>query len=410
MSTPPHSLLALAGHEGPSTALAYADQPIWRCARTGIWVVESHALVREALLRPADFSSRVSLSALDPGFPAADVDAIHREGGARWTRTLQTNDPPSHRRFRAVVDRAFTAGKVDSMASGITRVADALLDRWPVGEPVDAMAGYASPLPLQIIAEQLGVGAADFPLLKQWSDAAIRAIGLGATPEEHREAAYCGVAFQRYFTAVLRDPRLQPSGSLIALISAAATNLQPALTLAEQLSLLHTLMIAGHETTTSSMGSILLHLAEHPNLMSELREDESRLKLFIEHVLRVHAPVQGLFRVTTREVQLGELVLPAGALLSLRLGAANRDPSRFGSSDRFVADSEVSAHLSFGVGLHHCIGAALARRELLIATRAVLQRHAELRLTVPREQLRYSSSVMTRGLLELPLLGVPHAA
>jgi len=410
MSTPPKSLLALAGHEGPSTGKVYAEEPVWRCGRTGIWVVESHALVREALLRPADFSSRVSLSALDAGFPAADVEAIHREGGARWTRTLQTNDPPSHRRFRAVVDRAFTAGKVDSMAVGIARVADDLLERWPSGEPFDAMAGYASPLPLRIIGDQLGVGAGDFPLLKQWSDAAIRAIGLGATPDEHRDAAHCGVAFQRYFTAILRDPLRQPPGSLIALISAAATNLQPALTLPEQLSLLHTLMIAGHETTTSSMGSILLHLAEHPAQMSELRDDESRLKLFIEQVLRVHSPVQGLFRVTTREVQLGEQLLPPGALLSLRLGAANLDPSKFVPGIDVITSREAPAHLSFGVGLHHCIGAALARRELLIATRAVLQRHVQLRLAVPRELLRYSRSVMTRGLLALPLVGVPHDA
>jgi cytochrome P450 len=261
----PVTLLDLPDLE-PALEAATAGAPLWRCARTGIWVAETHALVNAVLTNPADFSSKVTLTGLDAGFPGGEVEAIYRAGGAPWTRTLQTNDPPDHRRFRALVERVFTPSKVEGMAEGIARHCAQLLEAWTPGVRVDAMDAFAIPLPLLVIAEQLGVPANDRAHFKRWSDAAIQAIGLGATREEHLEAARCGVEFQQYFTPILADPQRRPDGSLVDRVALAAAQPDTPLTLPEQLSLLHMLMIAGHETTTSTLGSLLVLLADRPDL------------------------------------------------------------------------------------------------------------------------------------------------
>jgi cytochrome P450 len=392
----------------PADEPGAAPAPLWRCGRTGIWVAESYALVTEALTRPGDFSSKVTLAALDAGFPAAEVDAIYRCGGAPWTRTLQTNDPPDHRRFRSLVEKVFTPSKVEAMGASIEAHCRALLDEWPTGKTVDAMASFAVPLPLRVISEQLGVAAADYLLFKRWSDAAIQAIGLGATREEHLEAARCGVEFQQYFSPILADPGRRPAGSLVDRVALAAAQPEFALTLTEQLSLLHMLMIAGHETTTSTLGSLLATLAGRPALAPQVRGDARLQRRLIEEVLRLQAPVQGLFRITTRELEWGGVTLPARTRVCLRLGAASRDPAKFPPGDEPALDGPLAAHLAFGAGIHHCIGAPLARRELAIALAALLARFARFEVPEAARPLQWSRSVMTRGLLALPLVAHAH--
>lgn len=400
-----HTLLDLAKLD-PADAVGVvgpARQP-WRCARTGIWVVESHALVAHALSRPAEFSSKVKLAALDSGFPAAEVEAIYRAGGYPPARTLQTNDPPAHRRFRALVERVFTPSRVEATVPDIDAACTALLESWPADAPFEAMAGFAVPLPLRVISVQLGVPAEDFLLFKRWSDAAIQAIGLGATREEQIHAARCGVEFQHYFAALLADPARRPEGSLIDRVAQAAAQPDCTLTQPEQLSLLHTLMIAGHETTTSTLGSLLRMLAEQPALATTARSDAKLQRRLIEEALRLQAPVQGLFRITTQALHFGGIDLPARSLLCLRLGAANRDPLRFASGGELDLSGPVAAHLSFGAGIHHCIGAPLARRELGVALAALLSRFTRIELAPGALPLQYSVSVMTRALLALPLI------
>lgn len=406
MSVQPATLQELAGWEGPSGR----GEPVWRCPRSGLWIVESDALVREVLSQPDTYSSKVSLSALDAGFPAAEVEAIHRAEGVRFTRTLQTNDPPDHRRFRALVEKVFTPRRAEEMAPAIRALCEELLAGWPEGTAFDAVAGYAMPLPLELIARQLGVPREDSALLRRWSDAAIMAIGMGASREQHLEAAHQAAQFQRYFREVLAEPGRSPEGSLIARIAAAAGEEASRLDEAEQLSLLHTLMIAGHETTASTLASAMLALATCEGLMERLRREGALVKRFVEDVLRIHAPVQGLFRRVREPVRLDGVDLVTGDLLCLRLGAANRDPARGSSSELPEVPQGGLNHLAFGLGLHHCIGAALARKELGLAIEALLARFQSLHLAVPLESLGYTRSVMTRGLIALPLIGVEHAA
>jgi cytochrome P450 len=407
MATTAFALADFADQAGESRPAVWSEAPLWQCERTGIWVVESHGLVKEVLADPTLYSSKTTLSLLQPDFPAAEVEAIYRSGGVLWTRTLQTNDPPSHRRFRALVERVFTASRVDAMVPGIEAIVADLLAAWPEGEVVDVAEALSVPLPLRVIAGQLAVAPSELEALKRWSDSAISAIGLGATREEHLVAAHCGVEFQQFMLQRLRAPAELPPGTLVALVAAAGA--EEGFSEAEQLSLLHQLMIAGHETTTSTLSSALYCLATVPTLLERVSAESTGVRRLVEDTLRLHAPVQGLFRVTTGPVTLGGHDLPSRAVLALRLASANRDPARFADNQLLSPTTSSAAHLSFGLGLHHCIGATLARRELQVALTAVVARFARLKLAVPTESLEYTRSLMTRSLLRLPLSGTYHA-
>jgi len=406
-SAPPFTLTDFATQAGESRAGVWSEAPLWQCERTGVWVVESHALVKEVLADPMHYSSKTTLSLLQPDFPAVEVEAIYRSGGVLWTRTLQTNDPPAHRRFRALVERVFTPSRVEAMVPGIEAIMADLLASWQQGEVFDVAAGLCVPLPLRVIAGQLAVADSELAALKRWSDSAIGAIGLGATREEHLVAAHCGVEFQQFMLQRLRAPAGLPPGTLVALVAEAGV--EEGFTEVEQLSLLHQLMIAGHETTTSTLSSALYCLATEPTLLERVVAEPTGVRRLVEDTLRLHAPVQGLFRMTTGPVTLGGHDLPSRAVLALRLASANRDPARFGDNQLLSSTTSSAAHLSFGLGLHHCIGATLARRELQVALSAVVARFARLELAVPREALEYTRSLMTRSLLRLPLAGTYRA-
>jgi len=410
MKLPSQSLYSFADQEGPSDLGVYGAAPIWRCERSGMYIVESYALVKEVLNNPALFSSKVSLALMDPKFPAEEVAAIFAQGGCVWTRTLQTNDPPDHKRFRSLVDKVFTIRRVDQLEPGIRFTLQRMLAAVNPNQVFDAVDMLAMPFPLRIISEQLGVAPDRFRDFKRWSDAAVRAIGLGATREQHLEAARCAVEFQQYFNPIFADPTRRPAGSLVALVADADAGAEKPFTLSEKLSLLHQLMIAGHETTASTLATLLRLLAEDASLLARLRGAPLLRRQLIESVLRLHAPVQGLFRVTTGEVSLGGLTLPSRSLLSLRLGSANRDPARFSDSELLPESTKTVAHLSFGFGLHHCVGATLARRELEVALEVICDTFSHLSLAVPAGDLVYTHSVMTRSLMALPLIGVFHGA
>ena len=336
---------------------------------------------------------------------ASEVEAIYRGGGCLWARTLASNDPPDHRRFRSLVERIFTSAKVSAIESAVRALAGELLDSWPEGIAFDGISCFASPLPLRIIARELGVPEEDAGNFKRWSDAALATLSLHATADDHLGWARSGVEFQQYFGRLLDNPELQPEGSLLQLVAAQARRPEFAFSRAEQLSLLHTLMIAGHETATATLGEMLLVLAREPRWLAEMREGVQLHRRFIEEILRLAAPAQGLFRIAARDTNLGGLSIPARSVLSLRFAAANRDPGRFPEPATIRLDRPaVPPHLAFGAGIHFCIGAPLARRELLVALEQLADRFERIELAVPQESLRYTQSVTTRGLLALPIV------
>ncbi|WP_328509603.1 cytochrome P450 [Streptomyces mirabilis] len=310
---------------------------------------------------------------------------------------MLASDPPQHARLRKLVTNAFATGAVAKLRPFIAQVTDALLDEWPVGEPADLVAGLTVPLPVIVICELLGVPEVDRPEVQRWS-----AELFAAGKPDLIDAASHAVA--DYMTDLIAAKRLRPGDSLLdRLISARDGN--DHLSEEELVSLAVLLLVAGHETTTNFLGNAVLALLQHPAELERLRSNPKDIPASLDELLRFDSPVStATFRFTTDAITLGGTEIPAGVPVTVALGAANRDPEQFPSPDQLNLDREAGGHLSFGHGIHRCVGAPLARAEADIALRAILSRFPGIRLAVSPDQLDWRRTRLVRGLASLPVL------
>ncbi|MFD8636394.1 cytochrome P450 [Streptomyces sp. NPDC059533] len=312
-------------------------------------------------------------------------------------RSMLAVDPPEHTRLRKLVTGAFTTGAVDELRPFITRVTDELLDRWPVGEPLDFVAGLAAPLPVIVICQLLGVPQADRPAVRRWS-AELFAEG---EPDTVDAASH---AMAGYMTDLIAAKRRDPGCSLLDRLVSARDG-EDRLSEEELVSLAVLLLVAGHESTTNALGNALLALLMHPAALDRLRDDPGEIRGALPELLRFDSAVStATFRFTMRSVTLGGTEIPAGVPVLVALGAANRDPARFPAPDHLDLDRDAAGHLAFGHGVHRCVGAPLAMAELEIALRAVLTRFPGIRLAVPPDRLEWRRTRLVRGPAALPVL------
>jgi cytochrome P450 len=312
-------------------------------------------------------------------------------------QTMLATDPPQHTRLRQLVTRAFTTGTVNRLRPYITQVTNDLLDRWQTADEVDFVAALAIPLPVTVICEMLGIPDADRTSIRCWSSE------LFATGEPERaDAASHAVA--DYMTDLVAAKRLRPGSSLLdSLIS--ARDGEDRLSEHELVSLAVLLLVAGHETTTNFLGNALLALLDHPDQLVRLRADPGLMSKALDELLRFDSPISlATFRYSTEHLTMGQITIPAGTPVLVSPGAANRDPDRFPSPDHLDLDRDATGNLSFGHGIHRCVGAPLARAEAEIALQSVLSRFPRLRLAMAPEQLSWRRTRLMRGLVSLPLL------
>ncbi|MFJ8860572.1 cytochrome P450 [Streptomyces sp. NPDC102451] len=310
---------------------------------------------------------------------------------------MLAGDPPRHTRLRKLVTGAFTSGAVDGLRPFITRLTDELLDRWAVGGPVDLVAGLAVPLPVMVICELLGVPETDRPKVQHWSAELFAAGEPGRT-----DAASYAVA--EYMTGLIASKRLHPGDSLLDRLVFGRDG-EDRLTEEELVSLAVLLLVAGHETTTHFLGNAALALLRHPAELARLRSDPEAIPQALDELLRFDAPVStSTFRFTTEAITLGDTEIPAGVPVLVALGAANRDPERFPAPDLLDLDRNATGHLSFGHGIHRCVGAPLAKAEAHIALHAILTRFPDIRLAVSADRLDWRRTRLVRGLESLPVL------
>ncbi|MFB7629535.1 cytochrome P450 [Streptomyces sp. NPDC056149] len=311
--------------------------------------------------------------------------------------TMLATDPPQHTRLRKLVTKAFTTGAVAELRPFITQVTDELLDQWPVGEPFDLVARLAVPLPVIVICELLGVPEGDRPDVRRWS-AELFAAG---KPDVIDTASH---SLADYMTGLITAKRLDPGGSLLDRLIAARDG-DDHLSEEELVSLAVLLLVAGHETTTNFLGNAALALLQRPAELDHLRKNPDEVPAALDELLRFDSPVStATFRFTTEAVTLGDTDIPAGVPVLVALGAANRDPERFPSPDLLDVDRDAAAHLSFGHGIHRCVGAPLAKAEAEISLRAVLARFPGIRLATPPDRLDWRRTRLVRGLASLPVL------
>jgi cytochrome P450 len=309
---------------------------------------------------------------------------------------LIQDDPPRHTRFRRLVNKAFTLKRIEALAPWIAGVANELLEE--VGErEVDVVQAYTIPLPVKVIARLLGIPGEDYVTFKRWSDAFLAAVSM---PQEQR--AQNVMEMVGYFGQIAAARRAHGADDLItALVEAEIEG--EALEDWEILGFCILLLIAGNETTTNLLGNILNLLVDQPDLWRQVREDRSLVEPVIEETLRYESPVQRLFRITTREVELSGAKIPQGADITIFYGAANRDPGAFPYPEEFRLDRDLRNHVAFGMGIHYCLGAPLARIETQISLNAFLDRFPVMKRGTAAA-IRQTASHLVFGFRQLSLV------
>ncbi|MCE9576460.1 MAG: cytochrome P450 [Deltaproteobacteria bacterium] len=368
----------------------------WSAGHNG-WLVTRHDLVSACLKDPRLSAARAGavFGRLPPDF-RAEVAELER-GFAHWLLML---DPPDHTRLRGLAFKAFAPGLVAGLRPRIQALVDAAIDRIAPWGRCDLIADLASPVPAMVIAELMGVDAADHHRFKAWSDdLALMELG----PRGFRQAQASMVAMTDYLRAVVADRRRAPREDLISQLIAAeeAGNM-----LGEDELLANCVLIlfAGHETTTNLVGNGLLELWRHPDQLALLRAEPALLEPAIEELLRFHGPIQRVRRTVKEPMELGGQALAAGDAVWLLVGAANRDPAVFPEPDVLDLRRQPGRHLTFGFGPHFCLGAALARVEGPILFASLLRRLPDLALA---GELTWRKDLSFRGVVSLPVTYTP---
>jgi cytochrome P450 len=317
------------------------------------------------------------------------------------SRNMLDMDPPDHQRLRSLVSKAFTPRLIKRLRPRVQAIAAGLLDAVQDRGEMDLIDDYAFPLPITVIAELLGVPAEDRDSFREWSDAAVS----GNTTQEHLEKVLIPhmQAFTDYLHALFEEKRKNPKDDLVSALLR-AEEAGDKLSEDELLGMVFLLLVAGHETTVNLIGNGVLALLQHPDQLQKLKDDPSLIKPAVEELLRYDGPVEtSTERFAREDVRIGETVIPRGEMVLVVLAAADHDPERFADPDELDITRVDNRHLAFGKGIHHCLGAPLARMEGQIAISTLLARMPDLRLKGSPESLSWRPGLTLRGLRGLPL-------
>jgi cytochrome P450 len=374
------------------------EQPVYYAAEFGVWVVSRYDDVRRVLMDPTRFSSAFQIRT--PHVPAPGVAEILAEGHPE-VPALLNEDPPEHRRTRDLVAKAFSARRMAGLQPRITAMVTELLDAMEPRGRADLVAELATPLPLQVICELIGLPAEDAPRIGAWTKQLALLTSFGATADPQRAAARESVQFERYLAAAVADRRATGRDDLLSdLIRVRADGAAPLSDL-EIISLLISLVFAGHETTANLIASALVLLLHRPELWAAA-DDPDLVAAAVEETLRIDAPVQGMYRRAVFDVQVSGVTIPAGGQVFALFASANRDDAVFDRPDEFdPGRPDKERHLSFGRGIHYCLGAPLARMESQTALRMLRERLPGLHLD-PGFRVPYLPNLMHRGPHTLP--------
>lgn len=358
------------------------------------WVVSRYADVRAVLADPVTYSARNAVSAV-VRFNGEQVRMM-REAGFTVPHLLVNLDPPEHARARRIAGRAFTPRRLAGLAPVIRELAGRHVDRFPPGGPVDAVAGLAYELPAEVLFVLLGIQEEDVPQVKAWAEDRLTLIWGRPEPEEQTTLTRATVEFWHYCERLVETRQADPGDDLPSELLTDSQSAEP-LTPSEVATVVYGLLFAGHETTTNLLANSLRRLLGVPGLWERLRAEPGLIPAAVEEVLRLDSSVPVWRRVTTRPVELAGVALPAGARLMVLLGSANHDEDVFECPAELDLDrANTREHLSFGFGIHFCLGAALARMEVRTALEVLAERLPGLRLTEGQE-LEFHPNLSFRG-------------
>lgn len=352
----------------------------------GLWILHRYDDVHAALRCHEELSSAEGVTLLRDSLPTM----------------MLLVDRPEHTRLRSPVTRYFTRQAVARYQPTIERLVDEAVGELHATQAGDAVERLAAPVPIAVISEMLGVPTADRARFRSWSERLVEIFNLAPlAPRSWRQAVSinaAGLQLHAYLHKILRDRRREPRDDLLSQLLGRADNGEISEEEVFWIALL--LLVAGNETTTNLIGSLLLVLAEHPDEYAKLHDSPELVPAAIEEALRYYAPIQATYRTARCDYTVDDTTIPANARVLLLLGAANRDPRHYKSPGHFNATRSPVDHLAFGNGIHFCLGAHLARLETAAALHAVIGRAPTIGLAgTPR----WRANATLRGLAYLPI-------
>ena len=367
----------------------------------GVWILTRYDDCVAVLRDPGRFSNDSRNSDLYQAFRAArgrEPTIMEETAG----RTMLFIDPPDHTRLRNLVNRAFTARRIEALRSHIREIVKGLLDDIEASgrDTFDLVNEVAYPLPVTVICEMLGVPWQDWDQFHRWSSALVVTLDPVMSDEVLGPANEAALAFADYFTGLLADRRARPRDDLLTAMIAAEDRGER-LTEQELLAMCILLLIAGHETTVNLIANGMIALLHHRDQLERLTASPSLIRSATEEFLRYDSPVQFLGRTLMEDVEIGGRHIRRGEQVVPVIGAANRDPAQFSEPHMLDIGRTDNRHLSFGGGIHFCLGAPLARAEGQITMAELVARFPKLELAT--EILERRETVTLRGLRSLPV-------
>jgi cytochrome P450 len=389
----------------PYFARLRSEAPVFRDPKTGIVSVSTYDLIMEVNRQPAVFSNSFG-EMLRSGAAPPDPEAVEiMSHGWLVPDTMLTADPPVHTRFRKLGGKAFTFKRVQQMGDYVAQVTNDLIDSFIDDGACEFKSTFANHLPMTVIADALGVPRIDMDRFHRWSDAFIVQLGGVSDKETRIEAARRIVEFQHYFVDRIEEKRLNPSQDIISdLVHAdlAEEGDPRKMEHGELLSILQQLLVAGNETTAHSLTAGMFYLISNPDQLDRVKSDPGLIDGMVEETLRYLTPTNNMWRVAVRDAEIGGFPVKKNELILVRYGSANRDEHHFPDPDRFdVTRENARSHLAFGAGIHTCIAAPLARKEMQVAFPILLERLKNPRFQKGKNSFRYDPNILLRGVLEL---------
>lgn len=390
------------------------EDPVYFMAEMNLHVVTRYDLLREAIKRTDDFSSKYDQfmgTAQELMFQSMSEEQLAQavainEAMVITPPTMLTLDEPEHTKYRSLVSKLFTASQVRKSEDDVRNVITKNVEAMKGNTSADFMEIFAFPVPIEIISDRLGIPQEDREFFYQAATAAAGALKMApAPPEELIRRLQLGLDLQKMLIRLVEARRAEPKEDMITILSNSKLEEEDRqLTHGEILSVLNQFLVAGHETTTSTFGWGMMALCDKPEIQDEIRGDEKRIKTFVEEVLRIEAPVQGLPRLVTRDTELGGYALKKGDMMMLRYGAANRDERQFKNPDEVDVNREKAGmQMAFGSGVHFCIGAPLARQELNIGFMQLMEHFKNFRMDESKGRPVADPSFILRSLPSLPV-------
>ena len=384
----------------PIYARLREEAPVFYAEEFDLWVVSRYEDVVRVVKDHETFSSRNAVRSSLAAPPPEVEEELAK--GFPIRSTLTDSDEPLHRRLRGLVNQAFTQRRVNDLEPSLHAAASELIDDFAPKGRADLIDVFAWPFPLMGIGDMLGIPRSDLGDLHNWSYHWLQLIQATDPVEDLVRYARSYVALQHYVMDALVQRQQRRTDDLMSALLDARLEGESPLTVEEAMWVPLNLIIAGHVTVTRAIANSIMLLIDRPQIYRELRSHPDRLPNAVEELLRLESPAQGLFRTTNRTTEIGGVKLLAGSRVMVHYGSANRDPEVFSDPAEMDLDrSGLRAHLAFGRGIHHCIGAPLARLELRVGLAHLLERLPGLRL-VPGDPPVRDTIFFARGFKHFP--------